>query len=325
MKNFVFVFLFLLSINLFIPVGYGKLYVRMENFEFGENNSNFVTPSPVDNTVTLFDASSDGLITLDVIDYLVGAAACEMPALYESEAIKAQMVAIHSYYNYCLENPEHINGGYITVNPEKMTGYRDKNKLQEFWGMSYYDYYNKFLRCANEVHNEILTYKNKPALASYYAISCGKTADSGEIWTSMDYLKSVESDFDRLSEDYLQIKEYAVNELYTVLKSNFPFLEIKEANPEEWFSDIIYHDSGYAKYIPVGIDKIPGDQFRTALNLPSSCIMVFLEDDVFSIVTKGYGHGVGMSQYGANQLSQQGYDYKKILQHYYPGTEISEI
>ncbi len=322
MKNFVFVFLFLLSFNLLVPVGYAKLYNRAEGLQLKENDKAFATPAPTEGKVTLFDSSADGLITLDMIDYLVGAAACEMPALYESEAIKAQMVAIHSYYNYCLENPDHIDGGYVTVNPQKMKGYRDKNKLQEFWGMSYYDHYNKFLRCANEVYDMILTYKNKPALTSYYAISCGKTADSDEIWGPVDYLVSVESDFDRLSDDYLQIKEYPVNELYTVLKGNFPFLEIKEAKPEEWFGDVIYYDSGYAKYVTVGIDKIPGDQFRNALNLPSSCVMVFLEDDVFSVVTKGYGHGVGMSQFGANQLSQQGYDYKQILNYYYPGTEL---
>ena len=79
-----------------------------------------------------------------------------------------------------------------------------------------------------------------------------------------------------------------------------------------------------ATYVTIGGDMVPGDQFRTALSLPSSCVMVFLEDGEFSVATKGYGHGVGMSQFGANQLSQQGKTFDEILSHYYPGTTLTE-
>ena len=283
MKNFVLIFVFLMTVNLLVPIGYARLYTNLNSIEKPQEEYKNEQPLSSDEKIVLFDRSSDGLIEVGLIDYLVGAAACEMPALYEAEAIKAQMIAIHSYYQYCIANPEYINGGYITVNEQKMKGYTSKARLNEFWGMNYYDYYNKFLRCANEVCNEILTYEDKPVLASYYAVSCGKTAQSSEIWDQqLDYLVTVDSSFDAVSDDYLKIKEFPVNELYTILKSTFPFLEIKESKPEEWFGDIIYYDSGYAKYVPVGIDKIPGDQFRDALGLPSSCVLVFLEDDVFS-------------------------------------------
>lgn len=326
MKNFVIIFIFLLAVNLLVPVGYAKIYTRLDKIDTGEKTEEYVQPRTSDETVVLFDKSTDSLIEVELVDYLVGAAACEMPALYEAEAIKAQMIAIHSYYRYCLDHPEYLDGGYITVNEEKMLGYTSKTRLTEYWGMSFYDYYNKFLRCANEICDEILTYDGQAALTTYYAVSCGKTCSSRDLWgQELEYLTSVDSSFDAVSDNYLKIKEFEVNELYTVLKSTFPFLEITEGEPEKWFGDIIYLDSGYAKYVPVGIDKIPGDQFRDALGLPSSCVMVFLEDDVFSVATKGYGHGVGMSQFGANQLSQQGKNYKEILLHYYPNTVLKEI
>ncbi len=330
MKNFVAVFLFLLAVNVLVPVAYRKLYPIN-----GENN--YITPTATprpqadlppqsSEKVILYDNAGGEFLQLDLKDYLIGAAACEMPALYEEQALKAQMIAIHSYYKYCRENPDYLENGYITVDSSKLSGYRDKTKLMEFWGMNFYDYYAKFTRCADEVANMTLTYNGQTALTPYFAVSRGKTANSREVWgRSLEYLVSADSSFDGISDDYMQIKEYKTNEMYAILKSTFPGLGIKEWEPEEWFGEIVYYDSGYAEHITIDGDKISGEEFRKALNLPSSCVMVFYEDEVFSIATKGYGHGVGLSQFGANQLSQQGYSYKEILAHYYPGTTINTI
>ncbi len=321
MKNFMATFIFLLAVNILVPIGYSKFYT---GDTFVNSLQNDIPTESYGEKVILYDKATDCPIEVDYMDYLIGAAACEMPALYESEAIKAQMVAIHSYYLYCMENKDFLEKDYITVNSKTMSGFAYTNKLNEFWGMNYYDYYSKFKKCAAEVIDDVVTYKGKPALTTYYALSCGKTAPSKDIWNEeKEYLTSVDSSFDRTAENYLKIKEFKVNELYAILKSTFPFLQINENEPENWFGEIEYYKSGYAKYIPAGIDKIPGDQFRTALGLPSSCVMIFLEDDIFSIASKGYGHGVGMSQYGANQLSQQGKNYKEILAYYYPGTDIT--
>ncbi len=325
MKKFAAVFVFLLFINIITPIVYCRLYTKVE--EKMPEQSEFQTEIPsqyINEKIVLFDKSAGSLIELSLQDYLIGAAACEMPASYEAEAIKAQMIAIHSYYNYCTRNPEYIDNGYITVDEANMQGYASTTRLQQYWGINYYDYYNKFLRCANEVSNMILTYNDEPALTSYYAVSCGKTRTSEERWgQSLPYLTVVDSSFDAVSDNYLQMNSFTISEMYTILKSTFPFLEISEETPEKWFGNIIYNESGYARFVTVGVDSIPGDQFRDALHLPSSCVMVFFEDDMFSIATKGYGHGVGMSQFGANQLSQQDKNYSEILRHYYPGTVLT--
>jgi len=325
MKKFTAVFAFLLFINIITPVAYCRLYTQIEEKLPEQPPTTLEEILPyTDEKIVLFDKSTGILMELSLQDYLIGAAACEMPASYEAEAIKAQMIAIHSYYNYCSKHPEYIDNGYITVDEANMQGYASTARLQQYWGINYYDYYNKFLRCANEVSNMILTYNSEPALTVYHAVSCGKTRTSEERWgQQLPYLTVVDSAFDAISDDYLQMNSFTVSEMYTILKSTFPFLEISEETPEKWFGNIIYNESGYARFITVGVDNIPGDQFRDALHLPSSCVMVFFEDNMFSVATKGYGHGVGMSQFGANQLSQQGKNYSEILRHYYPGTALT--
>lgn len=277
-------------------------------------------------TVTLMDRQSGEMMEIPLKDYLIGAAACEMPALYEKEAIKAQMVAVHSYYLYCQENPEHLKNGYIEINEDKMSGYASPERLMEYWQMDYYDYYNKFVSCADEVLDKILTYDGKPALTSYYAVSCGKTADSKDVWgQSLPYLVSVDSSHDQISDNYLQVKKIDKDSMFSLLRINYPNIKLEEDRPENWFGDIIYTDSGYAGFVTVGSDLVPADQIRNVLGLPSTCLMIFYEDETFSIATKGYGHGVGLSQFGANQLSQQGLKYNEILEYYYPGTKIEPL
>ena len=327
MKNFVLIFLFLLIINISVPVLYCRIYTETGRLPLMQDNSEeIIQPAENSRKVTVYDRATGETLELGLTEYLAGSAACEMPAVYEEEAIKAQMVAIHSYYLYCRDNPDSVENGYITVDSRNMKGYADKNRLNRFWGSKYYEYYAKFQRCAEAVADEVLLYKGQPALTPYFAVSCGKTASSREVWgREYAYLAGVDSVFDGTSDDYLNITTFPKEEMYVRLKADFPSLKIKESNPEEWFGDTGYYDSGYVKYIETGGDRIPGDQFRDALGLKSSCFLVFWEDNSFSVATKGYGHGVGLSQYGANQLSQQGLNYKEILEYYYPGTATGTV
>lgn len=332
MKKFIGIFLFLLLINLVVPVLYYNLYSAAQTVlpvsSQSEEISSFAEAPSVKrtDTVTIYDSEKNEAVELSLIDYLVGAAACEMPASYEAEAIKAQMIAIHSYYEYCQVHPEYINNGYVTFNETLMQGYASKNRLMDYWQLNFYDYYQKFLRCANEVSGYILKYESSPALTTYYAVSCGKTQKSLDEWQmDLPYLTTVDSSFDAVSDDYLQMKTFEKSELYSRLNTSFSGLKLDEDTPEKWFGDIIYNEAGYADFVTVGGVKIPGSQFRKALQLPSSCLLVFFEDDTFSIATKGYGHGVGLSQFGANQLSQSGKNYKEILMYYYPNTQLDEM
>ncbi len=326
MKNFIGIFIFLLLVNVLVPVTYSKVYSVIPIEENNQSEKLQSTTNSTEEKVSLYDTQTNAVIELSLEDYLIGAAACEMPALYEENAIKAQMIAIHSYYLYCKDNPDSLEKGYIEINEKNLKGYASQARLMEFWQMDYYDYYSKFKRCADEVINKILVYDNKPAMTVYHAVSCGKTADSKDVWgRPLPYLISVDSTYDQISDNYLKIKEIDKSTMFSLLSIKYPNVKIDEDTPEEWFGEIIYTDSGYASYVEIGGDLVPAGQIRDILGLQSTCLMVFYEDDTFSIATKGYGHGVGLSQHGANRMSAQGKNYTEILRHYYPGTTIKNI
>lgn len=340
MKNFISVFIILLAINILVPSAYYRIYYKTENGQasdntvydsgttepFYTNNSENPLNSGQQNPYSLYNLETHELEEMDLISFLVGSAACEMPAGYEMEAIKAQMIACHSYYLYCKNNGVPHDDLNLSFDQRYMQKYASKERLQEYWGLNFDEYYQKFLTCANEVKNLIVTFNGDVALTTYYAVSCGKTQTSKAEWgTELDYLTVTESADDVLSDNYLKVKSFSVQEMYDRFMTSFSGLSIDIGSPENWIGDIIYNQSGYVDTISAGGVKILGRDFRKYFELNSSCFMVFYEDGQFSIATKGYGHGVGMSQYGANQLSQQGKKYTEILAHYFPGTAIETL
>lgn len=340
MKTFVGIFIFLFCINAFVPVLYYQFY-----YKTGINQlSEFITDKPIEENISdktdnyinstdlqditydLYNLATQELCTMDRIAFLVGSAACEMPASYSEEAIKAQMIACHSYYIYCKENGVPDEDLNLSFDERYMQKYASKQRLQEYWGMSFNEYYEKFLRCAKEVSDIIVKYGDSAALTSYYAVSCGKTQNSEAEWgTALPYLKCVESSEDALSDDYLKITTFSVSEMYDRFMTYFTGFELSSENPEEWFGEIIYNESGYVTTVEVADIKITGREFQKCFELPSACFMVFYEDGEFSVATKGYGHGVGLSQFGAETMAQNGKTYTEILKHYFPGTELSEL
>ncbi len=338
MKNFIAVFILLFCINLIVPSIYYKIYccdnsgqlsqfLSSDDKNHSENNTPLPLHSDAENrTYDLYNIETQEICTIDCLSFLIGSAACEMPAVYNDEAIKAQMIACNSYYMYCQQNGVPNEDFNLSFNEKYMQKYASKQRLQEYWGMNFNEYYEKFLRCAKEVSNLIVTHDNKPALTCYYAVSCGKTQTSENEWgTSVDYLKCVESPEDVLSDDYLKVTTFSVRDMYDRFMTSFTGFELDTETPENWFGDTIYNESGYVDFINVGDIKITGREFRKCFDLPSACFMVFFDEGEFSIATKGYGHGVGMSQFGANSMAEKGKNYSEILTHYFPNTVISEI
>lgn len=326
MKKIAGIYIFLIVINLVVPLVYCRIYTGLP-FQLPQLDTAEKAPRQTDEkNVTLMDKATGRTIEVSLKDYLIGAAACEMPAMYSEEAIKAQMVAAHSYYLYSQNNPAALENGYITVDPANLKGYTDSTRLMEFWKTDYYDYYEKFSKCADRVIDRVVTYDGQPALTSYYAVSCGKTAASGDVWgQSLPYLVSVDSGQDRLSGSYIKITEFPKDNMYSLLRIKYPNIKLEEDKPESWFGDVIYTESGYASYVTVGSDLVPAGQIRDIMGLPSTCMMIFYEEETFSVATKGYGHGVGLSQYGANCMAQEGKDYRQILAHYFPGTKLETL
>lgn len=269
-------------------------------------------------------------LSLTPLEYIKGVVAAEIPMSYHEEAVKAQAVAAHSYALYriqqCLNDPEYIPGTpYLTTDPATCQAYLDEAGREELWGDAFAAYEEKLTNAVNAVINDVLLYEDKPALAMFHAVSSGKTENAADVFsTSTAYLVSVTSEGDSLSPAYSETKTVTTDEMKNALLSIDSSIALSE-DPASWFQDVVRSEAGSVLTITVGGKSIKGTDLRTKLSLASANFTVSFTSDTFTIETKGKGHGVGMSQYGADFFARQGKSYKEILAHYYPGTTLSAI
>ena len=269
-------------------------------------------------------------LSLTPLEYIKGVVAAEIPMSYHEEAVKAQAVAAHSYALYriqqCLNDPEYIPGTpYLTTDPATCQAYLDEAGRKELWGGAFAAYEEKLTNAVNAVINDVLLYEDKPAHAMFHAVSSGKTENAADVFsTSTAYLVSVTSEGDSLSPAYSETKTVTTDEMKNALLSIDSSIALSE-DPASWFQDVVRSEAGSVLTITVGGKSIKGTDLRTKLSLASANFTVSFTSDTFTIETKGKGHGVGMSQYGADFFARQGKSYKEILAHYYPGTTLSAI
>ena len=262
----------------------------------------------------------DVVTSFSVRDYLFGVIAAEMPALYEVEAIKAQAVAAYTFTLYRIQN--NTNTEYdITADGQTAQCFITRNEAAARWGEKAEEYAKKIDDCIKSVEGCYLSYQNAPIFAAYHAISPGKTNSCKDVWDKdLPYLISVDSTGDTLADGFLSETQFTAAEIAEKLK------EI--ASPPDaqtnYFANIIASQTGYVKSIEYCGKKIAGQQLRDILALRSCNFTIDFVDGNYKFTVKGYGHGVGMSQTGANYHSKQGKTFEKILLCYYPGTSLQK-
>lgn len=255
----------------------------------------------------------DKILSLNLEDYIIGVVAGEMPASFEIEALKAQAVASRSYALYKKIN---TNNTYDLTSDINNQVYLTKDEMKEKWREEFDYYYNKVKEAVETTKSEVMTYNGKIIEAFYFSMSNGQTEDSVNVFKeNKDYLKSVDSIYDneninKFKQEYFFTKEDFVNKLNLNCQINS--------------IDITYDDSHYVDKIKVCDQIIEGIDVRKNLNLRSASFDIEVLDSI-KITTYGYGHGVGLSQYGANGYAKEGYSYKDILKHYYTNINISSI
>lgn len=255
-------------------------------------------------------------------DYLIGAVAAEMPLSWPDEALKAQAVAAHSYVLYCRDHATAANRAWLSADPARRQGYLTDAVLHSYWGTRYDANYIRLSALVDSVLTQVLCYEGAPAGTSYFAISNGRTEASENVWgTALPYLVSVDSSTDLAADHY----EYALTLSAQQTAQQLAALGLTAdlAAPEQWFGPPEYTAAGYVAALPVCGQRITGTALRQALGLRSTCFTVRYESGAFCFTTKGYGHGVGLSQWGAKALAEQGQNFADILAHYYPGTSLS--
>ncbi len=268
-------------------------------------------------------------IVLDIplFEYICGVVSKEMPASYEKEALKAQAVAACSYTVYRMEAvkdspglfPEH-GGAYVCTDPNHCKAYADSTEQRSMWGESYEQNSAKIQAAVSEVLGYILTYEGEPANAVFHAISSGKTESAKDIWGSdIPYLISVDSRQDELSEGFETTltlgKDEALSAINTYMGKDFDELTV---------GDIKRTEAGSVKEIILCNESFSGAAIREIFALRSENFSVTQTEDELTFTVKGYGHGVGMSQFGANQMAKEGATYSEILRKYYNGTVLQK-
>jgi stage II sporulation protein D len=245
-------------------------------------------------------------------EFIIEVVACEMPASFEYEALKAMAVASRTFIlNKLVNNKDYsypkTDQCYITV---------DEMKVK--WGSEFNKYYERIKNAVIDTKNEFVSYNNNPILALYFSTSNGYTENSENVfYEDLSYLKSVSSKWDENSTGFEKSISYSEDEFLKIL--NIKSSKVTSINILSKTS------SNRVNEIEVNNVVFKGTDFRKKLGLRSTDFNIEINGNILNITTRGYGHGVGLSQYGANGMAKEGKTYKEILEYYYVGTEIKSV
>ena len=266
-------------------------------------------------TVTVYDEALGKERLLSVEAFMAGAAACEMPPDWPDAALQAQMVASRSYAQ--------AQSQPMTVNSAQCSGWTEESVLKLRWGDDFEAAYARLQALAAQVSGAVLLYDGAPAAACYHAASCGHTEASQNVWlTALPYLQGVDSPWDRTAPDFEVTVEYTAPQLSDAVASLTG--AVPQGDAAGWLGDTVWDAAGYVQSITIAGQTLTGSEVRGALGLRSACFSMAWDGAVFTVTTRGYGHGVGLSQYGAKAMAEGGSSWREILAYYFPGTQLHE-
>ena len=262
---------------------------------------------------------------MDMGTYLLGVLRAEMPASFEEEALKAQAIAARTYTLY------RIRGGGSANHPDAdacddhtcCKAYLSAEQAAANWGSMAVYYEEKLARAVSETDGEVILYDGAPILAVFFSSADGSTQGAGDVWLNdLPYLQKVSSpETEELVPNYYSVSTFTAAEVKSLFLAAKPDADLS-GSPDGWILDIVRNDSDYVASVTVGGVKLRGNDLRTILSLRSPSFTVAYKDGSFTFHVTGYGHGVGMSQYGANILAKQGLSAEEIVQHYFSNTTV---
>lgn len=275
-----------------------------------ENTNSDNTTNSSMSEITIY-RSNGSIINLNMTDYLIGVVSSEMPASFNLEALKAQSVLARTYALKAKQTGKKLTD---TVSTQS---YIDIDQMKNKWENSFNTYYNKIKNAVENTNGEYLSYNGNYIEALYHSTNNGKTESSLDVFGNYyPYLISVSSEYDKNASSYLRTINTPLDTISNKLGLNL--------NNDSVISILSYTDGGNIKEININGNNFSGKKVRELLGLRSADFDISISDNNANITTRGYGHGVGMSQYGANGMANAGYSYKDILSHYYPGTTLTK-
>jgi len=258
---------------------------------------------------------------MNIDDYIKGVVAAEMPVSFPIEALKAQAVASRTYAVRAIENadkelaPDDIGQAYVDV-----------DGMKKKWGENFDTYYAKICEAVDDTNDEIMEYDGEPILAVFHSTSAGETETAGNVWNyDLPYLVSTDSKGDEYAPNFEVSISFTPEQIIEKIKAKYNDFSADAASLFDTIAVNQRSEAGYILDITVGNKNFTGKEIREALGLRSADFAVAKEGDNIVITTKGFGHGAGMSQYGAKYMAETGCDYKTILNHYYKDIVIDNI
>ena len=283
--------------------------VNVEHTNADNTSVNNTTNSSV-SEITVYRLNGS-VIKLNMTDYLIGVVSSEMPASFNLEALKAQSVLARTYALKAKQTGKKLTD---TVSTQS---YIDIDQMKNKWGNSFNTYYNKIKNAVENTNEEYLSYNGNYIEALYHSTNNGKTESSLDVFgIYYPYLISVSSEYDKNASSYLRTINMPLDTISNKLGLSL--------NNDSVINILSYTDGGNIKEININGNNFSGKKVRELLGLRSTDFDISISDNNANITTRGYGHGVGMSQYGANGMANAGYSYKDILSHYYPGTTLTK-
>ncbi len=278
----------------------------------------------------ILDTSTGQVAEVSRLDFLRGAAAAEVSPAWEPEALKAQAAAAYTYYARLREqqraDPDPaLKGADFEADLSIGEKYVTPELMQTRYGSRYEEYLEKLTQAAQAVSGLVLKSGGQLIDATFYAISSGVTESSADIWGGeRSYLVPVASPGDMYAAGYQTTAVFSQEELKQALLQKDGSLSFS-GDASGWITDLARTDSGSVTSLLVCGKEMSGDVFRSALGLRSQNFAVSQGEGAFTFTVKGYGHGVGMSQVGAQYMARQGASWQEILLWYYPGASIEAL
>lgn len=276
-----------------------------------------------DVTLTIQDGDTTEQMTLE--SYLTGVVRGEMPASFEMEALRAQAAAERSYVYYQLaagRKDAHPDADFCTDHT-CCSAYLSETAAREKWGGDFAPWNTRVEQAVSDTDGQVVLYNGRPILAVFHSSSAGRTAAAGDVWSGdLPYLVSVDSpEGEETVPNYYSTVTFTAAEAKEKLLAAYPELKLS-GTPDRWFGAAAENGSGRVETVSVGGTDIEGTELRRIFGLRSACFTVAADSESVTFRVTGYGHGVGMSQYGANQLAREGKTWQEILEWYYTGATV---
>jgi len=269
-------------------------------------------------SVAVMRTASEQIENVPLETYVARVVASEMPADFELEALKAQSLAARTYIVNHLLSQKGKDSANVTDTVQHQV-YKNEDELRKAWGSSFEEKMKKLKTAVQATEGEILTYHRKPITPSFFSTSNGYTENSEDYWgQKLPYLRSVKSPWDLDSPKFKDQEVFTKNQVAQALGVNL-------AGGNAAAFEVTRTDSGRVAQLKLGERTFSGKQVRELLRLPSSDFRIEEKNGHFIFTTKGFGHGVGMSQYGANGMAREGKTYKDIVSYYYHDVEIRPV